>query len=1008
MLYARISTLLIAGVFCVLFARSVYADEGVSTTTEEVSPSADEPTTERSATETQPLQASLFSEPSLDPTTFYTQIFFPNHTNRFAGLNVRQTAGKDGDRMYLGPIIDHAATTVSVLVDFSKIFGDANVSLEDVFDYHDSDTSNNLLRQFQGGPYTVASGGFNGIVSVLMTATDEFGAIAQETFDVLLDHTTPTLSFTSITRSSTERLKDTDTLLLSGTLDGTGSGARIYTIQEQELSAEETMLGRYTYSSILSTAPELYALRGGLFTDIPLRARTSSGLAEFPQDATSLRFVFTIEDEAGNLAYATTTIALTPTTEPPPPTAPSVSNVLFLPGIKGSRLFSDEAPCDSGPCTRTLWEPYGDGLAQNLLLDSDGKTIHDVYVQEGNIIDEVAGEKFYSSFIDDMDARAASDEYGPSWQWRAAAYDWRLSLPDIVNHGAKFGNKIYYDQATSTPYIEQTLRELAAKSATGKVTIIAHSNGGLVTKSLLQKIGDAETAALVDKIIFVGVPQTGAPQTLGALLIGYGESLPGKFYIPDVLISKQLSRQLAENSPMAYHLMPSARYIADVQDPNHSIIGFSGSHLYQTEQAAYGSTIDTIGELDDFLVAREGGREKPAYSDLTVANILNPNLLSYANTTHASLDAWVPPSTVQLYQIAGWGMPTVSGVDFYDERKIFGVTIGYKRQYRPVFVDDGDGVVPVPSALMTAAAPNVHSYWLNLFVAKKNHGDMFESVDLEEFLHGLISDSGGLPTNLSSSPPGSGSMAKRLIFQLHSPLTLGVYDPDGNYTGLNKDGSVSEEVSGATYGEFGDVKYIIAPAGVEYELVMNGQDSGTFSLDIQEQLGDYATTTTISNVPTTSSTAARLSITNGITDASALSVDSDGDGVSEIEIAPVVGETVTYSPSEADSEEPVAAASSGSSSRSSIASGTVTQATTLPVLLLPKATPPETPSTNPRVLGADMMVADESSSESRRPSTADYSQTASVYSAFSSIAQWLKTVMYNIWYAVTSIIDSLL
>ena len=325
-------------------------------------------------------------------------------------------------------------------------------------------------------------------------------------------------------------------------------------------------------------------------------------------------------------------------------------------------------------------------------------------------------------------------------------------------------------------------------------------------------------------------------------------------------------------------------------------------------------------------------------------------------------------------------------------------------------MDDGDGVVPVPSALMTAAAPNVHDYWINfkkLYEVEKlhfDHGDMFEASQLRKFVLDTLQNSETQVTYMTDEDPGDEDISRKLIFQLHSPLTLGVYDPDGNYTGLNKDGSVSEEVSGATYGEFGDVKYIIAPAGVEYELVMNGQDSGAFSLDIQEQLGDYATTTTISNVPTTSSTVAHLSITNGITDASALSVDSDGDGVSEIEIAPVVGETVTYSPSEADSEEPVAAASSGSSSRSSIASGTVTQATTFPVFLLPKTTPSETPSTNPRVLGAETKVADESSSESRRPSTADFSQTASVYSAFSSIAQWLKTVMYNIWSELLRII----
>ena len=86
-------------------------------------------------------------------------------------------------------------------------------------------------------------------------------------------------------------------------------------------------------------------------------------------------------------------------------------------------------------------------------------------------------------------------------------YDWRLTPDQILDKGAEVApGKISYLVATSSPYIIQELKRLAATSKTKKVTIIAHSNGGLVTKRLIEKLG-VDAATLVDKVIFVAVPQ---------------------------------------------------------------------------------------------------------------------------------------------------------------------------------------------------------------------------------------------------------------------------------------------------------------------------------------------------------------------------------------------------------------------------------------------------------------------------------------------------------------------
>ncbi len=997
MLSARISTLLIAGVFCALLPPTAYADESVGTTTEEVSPQGAATTTEDSPASSESPGVSSFSESPLDPTAFYTQIFFPKHLNRFAGLQVPQEAGKDGDKIHFSPVIDHAAATVSVVVDFSKLFGDAAVALEDVWDEYDRGTSNNLLRQFQGGPYTIASGGFNGIVSVLMTATDEFGAVAQETFDVLLDHITPSLSFTSITRSSTERLKDADVLLLSGTLDGTGSGARIFTIQQQELSADETVLGRFTYSSILPTATELYALQGGSFTDVPLHVHTSSGLPDFPENVAGVRYVFTIEDDAGNLAYATTsTIALDYTVEPPPPTGPKVSSVLFLPGIKGSRLYDTAG--------NKLWEPGSDQDVEKLFLTSAGAAANSgIHAKSGDIIETIAGfSEIYGSFIRSMNELQSTKQIK---EWRIAPYDWRLSLDDIVSKGAVREDNIYFDETADIPYLELSLLELASSSPTHKVTIIAHSNGGLVAKALMQKLGDTETARLIDKVVFVGVPQSGAPQALGALLFGYKESLPSWF---PFIVRISTARTFAENSPMGYHLLPSQRYFDDVLDKEHAVVRFTAASTYAEERATYGNVINSWEELRAFSLAEDKGREKPDAVLFFKPNVLNDFLLTYAKRAHDSIDAWVPPTGVTLYQIGGWGVDTVSGIEFYE---LCALSV-CKKEYRPTFVQDGDGVVPISSALMlSTTTDSIKRFWVNLNlygfgpIGNKDHGNILSITDVQHFLSNIILNDSSLPENILASQPAASVPAKRLRFMLHSPLTLHLYDSSGNHAGPTTDGDSEETIPGSEYGQFGEVQYITVPAGPEYTVEMNGLASGTFSLDIQEVSGgSIVASTTLASIPTQVGTIARMTISDTLATASSLSVDSDGNGSDDF-LLPVSQDSTSFyqGPTEAVTES--VSSDGDSRSRTIFSTPGVVSINTVPPSALPTTPSAQKLSRKvaqiPEATQSKSVVTAESVDET--PLGNQYSQLASPLSVFHEVKDILISMLAGVYHFIIRI-----
>lgn len=582
---------------------------------------------------------------------------------------------------------------------------------------------------------------------------------------------------------------------------------------------------------------------------------------------------------------------------------PGVSNVLFLPGIKGTRLYAEG---------EKLWEPSGSGAIERLFLDAEGRSADPgVYARTGDVLSQALSHKFYASFFDDLDTAKEGGIYGEHWQWESAAYDWRLSLTDLAIRGARYDDRIYYGEANGIPYIEQLLRDLAATSVTGKVTLIAHSNGGLVAKALMRKFGDGETAALIDKVVFVGVPQSGAPQALAAALFGYGEALPFDScadravvgFLCSLLVDRGTARVFAGQSPMTYHLLPSGAYFDAIRDNGHPPVMWSGLTFFKKEQERYGAAAETADELYDFALARDGGRQKPTRDDTGSANVLSGTLIAYARDIHAGLDAWTPPDGLEVYQIGGWGRDTMSGIQFYEKPGILGLFGGREAFYRPAFVEDGDGVVPTQSAFMMRGAP---TYWIDLKRAGNGHADLLEIPDVRSFVRSILTNVPELPSLLSTGKPEA-APARRIMFFLHSPLTLGFRDEAGKYSGMHEDGSVEESVPDTEYGTFGEVQYLLAPAGHPYELIMHGLAKGTFTLEILERVGNnVATTSSIVNVPTTAATVATLSVPAATGNIGNLEVDVNGDGVVDLSIRPKLGEPVVLAEPEPEpNPEPI-------------------------------------------------------------------------------------------------------
>lgn len=564
------------------------------------------------------------------------------------------------------------------------------------------------------------------------------------------------------------------------------------------------------------------------------------------------------------------------------------SNVLFLPGLEASRLYR---PDYNGGMDQ-LWEPNANSDVEELFLNKEGKSIRsDIYTKD--VIDEknvlpLGQGNIYKSFIDQIDglktAKAIAD-YG------IAPYDWRLSLDDILSYGSQLPDgRLYYSgdlAATSSPFIIQELKRLATNSKTKKVTIVAHSNGGLVAKTLMQKLGETEAAKLIDKIIFVAVPQTGTPQALGALLHGFDQGLP--FDSAPFILNLQTARTLAEDMPSAYNLLPSEKYFSDTQTP---VATFGNFSVLSDAFARYGTLLNTPAELHSFLLGEEG-RAKPAQNDLDTPNVLNGGLLGKAEIVKRNLDSWTPPAGIEVIQIAGWGIDTLESLEYYQKGNLLGNNYGWG--YNPKLIEDGDGTVVVPSALaMSTSTPNVKRYWVDLNGYKdghinRKHADILEVPELRTFIQNIITKKQDpLPTYVSDSTPTLLNSKKKLRFFLHSPLTLNLYDDQGRHTGISTTtGMVDREIPGTDYREFGEVKYISTTASTT-RLEMNGLATGTFTLNVEEiSGGQVATSTTFVDIPVAASTIVTMDLSSpSISDISNLRIDSDGDGTIDFQLKP--------------------------------------------------------------------------------------------------------------------------
>jgi len=559
------------------------------------------------------------------------------------------------------------------------------------------------------------------------------------------------------------------------------------------------------------------------------------------------------------------------------------SNVLFVPGLEGSRLYMPN-PFGGGPFDdhdAQLWEPdivnlQSDG--KNLYLNPDGTSINDVYTKVGGAIDTTLAGDVYKTFFEQL---ANLKSAGTIRDYGIFPYDWRMNPLDVVYEGTPYED--------GTHYIEDLVDQLAASSTSKKVTLVGHSNGGLVIKALMKKLEEEGKTGLIDKIIFVDVPQTGTPATIAAMLHGDDQSLGGGW-----VMSQATARKLGKNMPDGYALLPSNAYLNTVATP---VVDLSEAPALRSASGV-GNIIDTNADLERFLTT---GRTAPPFLDVEAPEVLSSDLLADANSLHELLDSWTPPDGVEVIQIVGWGLDTPATLVYQEVEEAdcstFPCKTVKKLRHSVKHLEDGDGTVVIPSQNALADWP---TYYLNLKRIVNDteqnyaHANVTEVPVFQDLLASIISNSAStLSEYVTSTQPQATDSEKSLRLRVLSPVTLDVYDDQGRHTGMvpNPNPSsdleyIEQEIPGSYYQRYGEGQYIGLPAEGEYRVVMNGTDTGTFTFEITPIAGGIEQqTVSYIDIPVTESAIATVNLSSSAPASAQLVLDTNGDGTTDTTLA---------------------------------------------------------------------------------------------------------------------------
>ncbi len=681
---------------------------------------------------------------------------------------------------------------------------------------------------------------------------------------------------------------------------------------------EKSDIAKVKMSIKESSQTETWIRMFEIIESIPMQVDTQSESAEFrdtnyengeqyfasstfPKGEYQFYFEASNGTEAARLP-ATTTLSFTT----------GYNGIAFLPGIMGSNLMIDG---------EDIW-PLEHDVVDDLKMKNGESDNKNVYTTEARINIPPLVDK-NGKFIDYLEKLDVPIKTIP--------YDWRLDFDSVIENGVDVDGNIYYASTTlsttSKSFVLNTIKNLSEESSSGKVTIVAHSMGGLVMKRLMQRLQNDDPVLSeynyllkkIDRIIFVASPQIGTPDGLKSLL--HGKDLPGFYLIP----SKDEVRKLGRDTISTCSLIPSQEYFDKVNeldendnpvpvevikfDKNIENINYEDDEYFAEYYNNYDFKDNEYYFIKDYneLIEFATDQERDGHvENLIDPLVLKPHIISSASSTHTDkygIDDWKVPNNLKIYQIAGYGKDkTVRGVRYFADKIWFKnpfTEAKFKLGKEILHTPEGDETVVVPSAVYL---DNVESFYVNLEETGGKHSDIMDVQEIIDFVDNLIfrDDNIILTDDIGTTSP----QTSRMYISVHSPITIGVYDNQDNFTGIIYDDEIGaltiyEEIPNSSYFEEGEGKYLSLEPRQEYHVVMKGMDEGYFTFFAEEVHGMSAVQEiAYHNVPVKPNTVARITF-NEENIVGELIMDEDGDGETDY----LIPSSESYSDNEAPTSE---------------------------------------------------------------------------------------------------------
>lgn len=503
--------------------------------------------------------------------------------------------------------------------------------------------------------------------------------------------------------------------------------------------------------------------------------------------------------------------------------------VLIVPGVLGTEISKTT---DTG--LEKLWldlthnlTDAGDDFMDPLQFNSD-LTPSDTSLTVGDVIRKTTLAIFSYDYTNGLIKEFQNQGYTEGADLFLFPYDWRYGVnEDNVNK------------------LKQKITDVLTQTGAAKVDVIAHSTGGLLVKKY---VIENQSNNHIGKTVFVGVPNTGAPKAIKALI--QGDNF-GNLFLADSEMKK-----IAKNLPIAYDLSPSEQYF-----------NIKGSYVKIIKENGFTSASSDL----DF---------NETSSFLTQDYQLNSQALINAHNLHtADFDNFDMRTTgIDLYAVDGCKAGTIGKFIESRYQNILGgnPVISYTLESTP-----GDGTVPLESATNLPINQD-HKY----YALKAEHGKMLSQDGTRQEIVNIISGSSLAVSNSLVTQDISKCKLNGKAISVFSPLSIDVVDQDGNHSGLAPDGvSIENNIPNADFEIMGEHKFVYLPndEGQTYTINVKGTGNGVFTIKDQDVNDNQVTQTQVfSNIPVATSLTGQINL-GAIT---ILSLDNNGDGTTDQIVQP--------------------------------------------------------------------------------------------------------------------------